>query len=177
MRSLLIALLSLAAAAQSTPDRKALPEPAKNPRTLQGRQLSVTISQSTLTARPGGVVALYADVVPGPKMHVYAPEQQGGYIRIDLKLDADAAFEAKPVVFPKAADYYFAPLDETFKVFDAPFRIAQDITIAATPALARRAAEGGTIALTGTLRYQACDDQVCYRPDQIKLTWNIALAR
>lgn len=176
MRTLAIAALTFAVAVQSAP-RRERPEPAKNPRTLEGRQLSVTLSQSALTARPGDTVNLIADVVPGPKMHVYAPEQTGGYIRIDLTLDESPAFTAKPAAFPKATDYYFEPLDETFKVFDAPFRIMQDITLASTPALRRRAAEGGSVALTGTLRYQACDDQVCYRPDQIPVTWNIALAR
>ena len=159
------------------PGRAEAPTPAKNPRTLQGRQLAVTLSQSALAAAPGARLSLFADVLPKPKMHVYAPEQTGGYIRIELTLDDDAAIvEGKPV-FPKASDYYFEPLDETFKVFDAPFRIRQDVTIASTAALRRRAAAGETLTLTGTLRYQACDDQVCYRPDQVKLTWNIALTR
>lgn len=177
VRILFIALLALAATAQSTPGRGAIPEPAKDARTLQGRQLSVTLSQSALEARPGVSLALYADVLPKPKMHVYAPEQTGGYIRIELALDDDAAVVEEKPVFPKASDYYFEPLDETFKVFDAPFRIRQDITMASTPALRRRASAGETVTLTGTLRYQACDDQVCYRPDQVKLTWNIALTR
>lgn len=162
---------------EQTPARAEEPKPAKDPRTLQGRQLAVTLSQSALAAAPGATLSLFADVLPKPKMHVYAPEQTGGYIRIELTLDDHAAvIEGKPV-FPKASDYYFEPLDETFKVFDAPFRIRQHITIASTPALRRRAAAGETLTLTGTLRYQACDDQVCYRPDQVKLTWNVALRR
>ena len=190
LTSLLTAILALGAAALPAPPEQApargeaakpgraeAPTPAKNPRTLQGRQLAVTLSQSALAAAPGAKLSLFADVLPKPKMHVYAPEQTGGYIRIELTLDDDAAVvEGKPV-FPKASDYYFEPLDETFKVFDAPFRIRQDITLASTPALRRRAAAGERLTLTGTLRYQACDDQVCYRPDQVKLTWNVALTR
>ena len=87
---------------------------------------------------------------------------------------AAAVKEAKPI-FPKASDYYFEPLKETFKVFDAPFRIRQDITIASTPELRRRAAAKESLTLTGTLRYQACDDQVCYRPDTIKVSWTVGL--
>lgn len=155
-----------------TPDA---PAPARAARTLEGRQLSVTLSQSDVAAAPGTKLSLYADVEPKPKMHVYAPEQTGGYIRIDLRLDENAAVSVAPAVFPTASDYYFAPLDETFKVFDAPFRITQDVTIALTPALRKRAAARETITLTGTLRYQACDDKVCYRPDQIPVTWSIDL--
>lgn len=170
---LLLALASFALASQSSPAQGL--KPAERPQPLQGRQLAITASQSRVAAAPGQTVSLLVDVFPKPKMHVYAPEQTGGYIRIELALDDDAAVtEAKPI-FPKASDYYFEPLKETFKVFDAPFRIRQDVTIAATPALRRRAAAKDTLTLNGTLRYQACDDQVCYRPDTIKVSWAIDL--
>lgn len=162
-----------AVAAQAQPGRAQ--KPAKQPRAVEGRQLSAVSSQSDLAAAPGTKLSLLVDVVPKPGMHVYAPEQTGGYIRIDLDLDEDAAFTPAKPVFPKASDYRFEPLNETFKVFDAPFRIRQDITLALTPALRRRAAARDTLAITGTLRYQACDDQVCYRPDDIKVAWTVAL--
>lgn len=168
MRLLLAGLIVLAS-------QTAALKPGKLPRELGGRQLDATVSQSAASARPGGTVALLIDVRPKPGMHVYAPEQTGGYIRIDLDLDEDAAFKAAQPVFPKASDYRFEPLNETFKVFDAPFRIRQDITLALTPALRRRAAAKEVLAITGTLRYQACDDQVCYRPDEIKVAWTVAL--
>ncbi|MEX2273037.1 MAG: protein-disulfide reductase DsbD domain-containing protein [Vicinamibacterales bacterium] len=162
------------AAAQTGTSRQA-PKPAKQPRTIQARQLSVTTSQSDVTAAPGTRLSLNVDVFPKPKMHVYAPEQTGGYIRIELDLDDDPAFTSAKPVFPKASNYYFAPLEETFKVFDAPFRIRQDVTIALTPELRRRAASNDTLAITGTLKYQACDDEVCYRPDEAKVFWSVAL--
>lgn len=150
-------------------------KPAKRPVTIEGRQLSITTSQSDITAAPGTKLSLLVDVAPKPKMHVYAPEQTGGYIRIELDLDDDAAYRAAATVFPKASNYYFDPLKETFKVFDKPFRIRQDITVALSPELRRRAAAKESLAITGTLRYQACDDQVCYRPDTLKVAWTISL--
>lgn len=174
VRIVLVAL-SLFAFAQAPASDVTLPNPGKDPRTLQGRQLSVTVSQSALNAAPGAAVELLADVVPKPKMHVYAPEQKGGYIRIELSLDDQPGVIEEAPVFPKAADYHFAPLNETFKVYDAPFRIQQPIKIASTADLRKRAAANDTLTLTGTLRYQACDDSVCYRPDQIKVSWNLAL--
>lgn len=151
------------------------PAPAKNPRKSDARQLSVTTSQSDLTASPGTKLSLFVDVFPKPKMHVYAPEQTGGYIRIELDLNEDAAVRAAQPVFPKASNYYFEPLKETFKVFDAPFRIRQDVTIALTRDLRRRAAAKESLTITGVLKYQACDDQVCYRPDQVQVSWTVAL--
>ena len=163
------------AEAGQQPRPAAPPKPGRNARSIKGRQLSATISQSDLAAAPGTRLSLLVDVTPKPKMHVYAPEQTGGYIRIELDLDEDPAFRAAPPVFPKASNYYFEPLKETFKVFDRPFRIRQDVTIALTPELRRRAAAKDALAITGTLRYQACDDQVCYRPDELKVAWTIAL--
>lgn len=165
---------AILAAAQAAPLKQA-PKPAKQPRKVEGRQLSIISSQSDLAAAPGTKLSLLVDVVPKPGMHVYAPEQTGGYIRIDLDLDEDAAFKPATPVFPKASDYRFEPLNETFKVFEAPFRIRQDITLALTPAMRRRAAAKETLAITGTLRYQACDDQVCYRPDELRIAWTVAL--
>ena len=144
-------------------------------RTIEAKQLAVTTSQSKVLAAPGDVLFLYVDVKPKAKMHVYAPEQKAGYIRIELALDRDKAFTAAKPVFPKASSYYFEPLKETFKVFDAPFRIRQRITIAPTAAMRARAATKDLLALTGTLRYQACDDEVCYRPDQVRVAWTIGL--
>lgn len=171
VRQTATATLASAAAAQGS----RAPAPAKAPRKIEARQLTVTTSQSDLAAAPGTKLSLMVDVVPKPKMHVYAPEQTGGYIRIELDLDENAAFRAAEPVFPKASNYYFEPLKETFKVFDSPFRIRQDVTIALTQTLRRRAAARETLTITGTLRYQACDDQVCYRPDEVKVSWAVAL--
>lgn len=141
------------------------PKPAHLARTIEGRQLSVVTSQSRVFAPAGATMSLFVDVTPKPKMHVYAPEQTGAYIRIELDLDEAPSFKASRPRFPKASDYYFAPLKETFKVFDAPFRIRQDITLKG---------KGKSIEVTGTLRYQACDDEVCYRPQELKVAWTIA---
>ena len=150
-------------------------KPLKLPRPLAGRYLDATLSQSDTTAAPGTRLALIVDVVPKPKMHVYAPEQTGGYIRIELTLDPDAAIKIEPAALPKASNYYFEPLKETFKVYDKPFRIRQDLSIALTADVRRRAAAKEPLAITGTLRYQACDDQVCYRPETLPVSWTIGL--
>lgn len=168
MRSFLAVLIALAAAQPA-------PAPGMAPRTIEGRQLSVTTSQSDLAAAPGTALWLLLDVVPKPKMHVYAPEQQGGYIRVELDIDEQPALRIAKPVFPKASDYYFEPLKETFKVFDKAFRIRQNVRVAPTAARRRRASPRETLTITGTLRYQACDDQVCYRPDEVKVSWEVLL--
>jgi hypothetical protein len=166
-------LLAAAIALLQAP--QAGPAPAELPVRIEAAQLSVVTSHSPRRATLGSRVTLYVDVFPRRGMHVYAPEQKGGYIRIQLDVDDDPAFREGSAVFPKASDYYFEPLKETFKVFDAPFRIRQTLTLRATASMRRRASARAPLAVTGTLRYQACDDQVCYRPDEVKLSWTVEL--
>jgi hypothetical protein len=142
--------------------------------TVTARYLSVRLSASDRIAAPGHRVALFVDVTPGPKIHVYAPGQKG-YIPIALTLDPSPDFKAGASRFPPSREYLFAPLKERVQVFDRPFRIAQDVTLALTPALRRRALAKDTLTVTGTLEYQACDDQVCFRPDSVPVRWSIAL--
>jgi hypothetical protein len=140
------------------------------------KYLLVRVDRDKRPARPGATITLYADVTPQPKMHVYAPEQKD-YISIELATTAAPEFKAAAPKYPVPVDFYYAPLRETVKVYDKPFRISQDVTLAATADLRRRAAAGEPLTITGTLDYQACDDRVCYRPDSLTLTWTIPLQR
>ena len=171
----LIGALGIAAilAAGETADQAKPAQPANE---LAGKYLIVKVERDKRPARPGATLTLYADVTPRPKMHVYAPGQTN-YISIELSTTASTDFKAAPPTYPTPVDFYYAPLRETVKVFDKPFRIAQEITLASTADLRRRAAAGETLTVTGTLDYQACDDAVCYRPDSLTLTWRVPLQR
>jgi DsbC/DsbD-like thiol-disulfide interchange protein len=133
------------------------------------RHLKITLTPVTTTAVPGARVSLFVDVTPKPKMHVYAPDQKE-YIPISLTLMPDDAFTAQPVKYPKPEKYFFAPLKETQLVYSKPFRIAQPVTVA-------RTVTDPTLTVKGTLRYQACDDAICYVPQDIPVSWTIGLKR
>lgn len=150
--------------------------PAKPATEVSSKYLIVKIDRDKRPARPGAAITLYADVTPQPKMHVYAPGQKD-YISIELAADDSADYTAAPPKYPAPVDFYYAPLRETVKVYDKPFRIAQEVTLASTPELRKRAAAGETLTITATLDYQACDDAVCYRPDTLTLTWRVPLQR
>ena len=70
-----------------------------------------------------------------------------------------------------------AALNETQIVYSKPFRIDQDITLARTPAPRDRAKEdAAAVTIKGTLRYQACDDRICYLPANIPVEWTVRLS-
>jgi hypothetical protein len=54
-------------------------------------------------------------------------------------------------------------------VFSAPFRLVQDVTIG------RAVKPGQSLTLTGVLKYQACDDKICFNPVSAPLSWTVTL--
>jgi hypothetical protein len=132
------------------------------------KHLTVITSSSPDAPAPGKRVSLAVDVAPKPKMHVYAPGQDG-YIAITLTLDPDPSFTAAKPKYPAGEKILIKILNETQLVYSKPFRIAQAITL-------RPAAKGPSMTVKGTLRYQACDDAICYLPTTIPVEWILKLA-
>jgi DsbC/DsbD-like thiol-disulfide interchange protein len=97
-------------------------------------------------------------------MHVYAPEQKD-VIPITLKLATDESVRTQALKYPKPEKYFFAPLKETQFVYSKPFRITQPVTLAAA----------GQVTITGTVRYQACDDSICYLPQNVPVSWTVVV--
>jgi hypothetical protein len=142
---------------------------------LETRHLILRTGISDRVASPGTRISLRLDVEPKPKMHVYTPEQKD-LIPISLVLDPNDALRVHPPKYPNSEKYYFAPLQQTQLVYSKPFRIVQDVTIALTAAVRDRASKREPLTIAGRLRYQACDDKVCYMPQEIPVSWTIELA-
>ena len=133
-----------------------------------------TLASDTVVA-PGTRFTLVVDVAPKPRMHVYSPDQTT-YIPVALEIATNDAVNVHAPRFPPSEEYLFKPLNERQRVYTRPFRIATDVTVALTPAMRERArATGATLTITGMLRYQACDDKVCYPPASVPLAWTVGL--
>ncbi len=142
---------------------------------IETKHLTVAPSSPAAAVAPGARVSLTLEVTPRPTMHVYAPGQKD-YISIALALQADSDITADAARFPKPEKLLLKALGETQLVYRRPFRIVQDVTVAGTAALLARArTPGATVAVQGTLRYQACDDIICYVPVDVPVSWTIAL--
>ena len=106
-------------------------------------------------------------------MHVYAPGQKD-FIPVSLTLDANDAFKAAAARFPAAETLVVKELGETQLVYRKPFRIVQDVTIAKRIPGSQGRAGNSTMTVTGTLKYQACDDSICYAPVSVTVKWTLA---
>ncbi len=141
-----------------------LQSPPGSSQAIETLHLSVKISGPVRPSAPGSRVSLRLDVTPKPTMHVYAPGQPD-YIPISLTVEKSDRYAPHAAVFPKPEALHFAPLDETQLVYSKPFRIVQEVTLARAPR--------GPVTVTGTLRYQACDDTLCYPPRNIPVSWTV----
>jgi DsbC/DsbD-like thiol-disulfide interchange protein len=128
--------------------------------------LQLKTSASPTNVAPGGKVTLQIDVTPKAKMHVYAPGQDG-YIPIQLTVTPDPAVTIAKAKYPAGEKYVMPALNETQLVYAKPFRITDELT------LVRNAS--GTITVKGSVRYQACDDTICYLPKTVPVEWTITV--
>lgn len=153
----LVLLLSTPLLAQTTPSLTFRGE-------QQSKHATLATAPADLSAPAGGKAVLFLDVTPKPGIHVYAPGSND-YIPITVKLTAPADLKAGKVVYPKAEMMTFA--DERVPVFQKPFRLTQEITLAKT------AKPGSTVNIAATVNLQACDDKVCYPPENVPVSWNV----
>jgi peroxiredoxin len=137
---------------------------------VEGRQLSAELSASNATVTSGERVVLTVEVDLRPNMHVYAPGVEG-YIPIDWKMqDQDTAAVLAPK-YPKSEKLYLKAIDETVPAYREHFRLLRDVTIGSADKLRPAVDASGHFNVEGSLRYQACDDRVCYIPQELKLKW------
>ena len=130
------------------------------------KHLTVLTSTSAHAAAPGSKLSLYVDVTPNPGIHVYAPGAKDYLpVALDVASTPNVTFRSKR--FGKAESMEFE--GQKVPVFSKTFRITQDVELGAT------LASGETVTLNGTLKYQACDDKVCFIPASVPLTWTIAV--
>ena len=104
--------------------------------------------------------------LPG-SIHVQADKpRDAALIPTALTLDPPPGVSVARIEYPKAEDLVQAGQSRPLAVFGPAFTIA--VTVNVAPGLA------GPLTIPGTLRYQACDTNVCYPPAKASVTWTTA---
>lgn len=139
-------------------------------------QLDFTAYPSNDTVTAGSRFSIVVKVEPKPGMHVYAPgAEKMRYRVIGLNLDPNPSVRYKPVAYPESEIYYFEPLDEHVPVYQHPFTLLQEVVVKASNEAEAELAELDALTLTGTFDYQACDDEICYNPESVPLSFTLDL--
>jgi hypothetical protein len=153
----LLTTLIVAAGAVTPAAQAPLFAPDADPRKIS--RLSVAMTADAGVVVPGRPVTLRVDMVPAAGIHVYAPGNPD-YIAVSLALTPPPGVQVQPPIYPRGQNYLFGELKETVKVYSRPFEVRQQVVV--TSAAARSA--GASITIAGGVRYQACDDKVCFPP-------------
>ncbi len=142
-----------------------------------------TTAHLTLTAYPsdpsvtvGTRFSIAIEIVPNPDIHVYAPgAEQMGYRVIGLTMAPVPHVRFEPVEFPASELYHFEPLDERVPVYQQPFMLLQEVVVSGAAEVEEALAELDALTLTGTLDYQACNDELCFDPASVPLSFTLDL--
>jgi peroxiredoxin len=147
--------------------------------TVSGTQLStehvdVKTYPSEAAVAPGNRFSIAFEVTPKRRIHVYAPGASG-YRVIGVTVTAQPFVRVMPLKYPKSAIHFFKPLNERVPVYDKPFTLVQELILEGQPEAQAALRGRDSLTLAGTLDYQACDDEVCYNPTSVPLTWTLSL--
>lgn len=133
--------------------------------------LSVAADAPAKPVAAGERFALSVRIVPNPGIHVYAPGNPDN-IPVSVSVTQQPGLTAEAPKFPKAEDFFFGPTAENLKVFTKPFVVTVPMKV--DGGAAGKAARDVTVA--GAVRYQACDDRVCFPPQSAPFEARVSLA-
>ncbi len=91
-------------------------------------------------------------------------------IPTELTIDAPQGVRVVELVFPDASDFKQEGLDEPLLVFDREFVIGVQFALDA-------GIPPGELVVPGRLRYQACDDTMCFAPSSAPVQWTLGVVR
>jgi thiol:disulfide interchange protein DsbD len=110
-------------------------------------------------------LALQITLPPGLHTNSNKPRDPS-LIRITLTMDSGPGLTPQEFVYPVATDLKQVGSDQPLSVFTGTFVVGAAVAVAAATA-------PGDVAITGKLRYQACDDKQCYLPKTLPAAWTL----
>ena len=138
--------------------------------------LKLTAYPSNTSVTVGTRFSIAVEIEPNPDIHVYAPGAEAmGYRVVSLNLRPVPHVRFEPVEFPASEIYYFEPLDERVPVYQKPFMLLQEAVVSGAPDAEEALAQLDALTLSGTFDYQACDDELCFEPVSVPLSFTLDL--
>ena len=145
----LLLCISAPARAQTTPPPPATVEP---------------ILEHDATA-PGGTLRAALKVTLPATLHANSNKPRDpNLIPMILTITPTAGVTVQEIVYPDATDLKQEGIEEPLSVYEREFAIGVRFAVAKT-------ASPGELSVPARLRYQACDDKVCYMPVTVRTQW------
>ena len=139
---------------------------------VEAPHLQLSLAQSDRAVVPGNRVSFIAKIQLPAGVHVYAPGVKGYKpIVLSIKPIADAA--PAGLTYPPSKVLNLEAIHERVPVFEGEFRIVYEIRINSSRTFIASLGNGKELAVTGELKYQACDERVCYPPASLPVNWKL----
>jgi DsbC/DsbD-like thiol-disulfide interchange protein len=127
----------------------------------------LTPSVETAAVHAGAPARVALKVKLPASVHVQSDKPRDpALIPTVLTIDAPAGVTVGKIQYPAARDMKQG--DQTLAVFGPEFTITIDLTLA-------KGAAAGDLVVPAHLKYQACDEAVCYPPAKADAQWTLAV--
>ncbi len=118
----------------------------------------------TMNASAGATGTLKIPISVGKEYHVHSnPAANRQYISTEVKFEATDKIAIGKASYPKGTPYRLKGSPTEISVYSGRFEILVPVTISSD-------ALKGKAELKGTLRFQACNDQICFFPKNLPFT-------
>jgi thiol:disulfide interchange protein len=155
---LLTALMGLCLVAPSAPAQMRRPKAEITPHVEAAR------------VPPGGSTRLALSVTLPEDLHVQSDAPRDpSLIATALTVEAPAGIEVRQLLYPTPVDFEQEGQPQPLAVFAHAFVVGAEIVVKAGTA-------PGEITIPGRLRYQACDDKLCFAPQTAAVSWTLQVA-
>src|SRR5262245_42699286 len=132
------------------------------------QQIEAVPSTSAATVARGATVTLWVDVTPKPNIHVYATDKYG-FTPLALMLSRQPNVTLGQVKYPTPEAGISPGTDMLIPMYSKPFRLAQTATISPS------AKPGDVITIAGAVKYEACNDRLCFPATSLPITWAVTV--
>ncbi len=136
-----------------------------------GQETEIRTEHFTMTARlsqdlaaRGNRISILLAIDLPDRMHLYAPGVEG-YRPVALNIDSHPAVTLRPTEFPESEVLYLEAIDERVPVYHDTVRLTRDFVLGDTT--------DAQIELTGSLAYQACNDEICFLPTEVPVSFTL----
>jgi len=168
---------------------------AKTELETEGQHIPIDVYVSDPVAQPGNRISLVVEFNLPPKMHLYAPGVEG-YTPLSLSIEPDSRIQIHDLEYPEPEILYLPAIQERVPVYRGTLRVIREVTLTADyteewvakgvltissrlnsddPGPYFMLSAGTQLEIQGTLAYQACDDKICYLPEQLPLKFQIEM--
>lgn len=134
----------------------------------QSRRPQIVLTPTAPASVRAGATSQLSLAVSMPEaFHVQAHEPRDpALIPTTLEVQAPDGATVERIAYPEPKEFRLAGSDEVLLVYGPEFTIEVTLRVNADAA-------AGTLTVPAVLRYQACDDRVCFAPTRASTEWEL----